>query len=66
MVVVSGYIPCRPGNSKGETFWDQCHYCHESRGDFCDPDAILLEDLLRDIAAWHSTGHEVILALDAN
>jgi hypothetical protein len=63
---VSAYVPCKPSASKGETFWDQCRYFHEARGDFRDPAVILVEDLLDEIARWRSAGFEVILALDAN
>eukprot|EP00956_Cyclotella_meneghiniana_P019224 scaffold32771_cov65-Cyclotella_meneghiniana.AAC.1 len=65
-VIASAYIPNKPSNSKGETVWDQNKYYFEARGDFRDPDIILIEDLLLVIRRWRSAGLEVILALDAN
>jgi hypothetical protein len=65
-VVASAYLPCRPHNSKSRTFWDQCRYYHEARGDFRSPDEIMMEDLLHEISEWRVLGHQVILALDAN
>lgn len=49
-VIALAYLPCRPSNSKGETFWDQCRFYHEAGGDFRNPDEIMIDDLLRDIA----------------
>ena len=65
-VIASAYLPCRPSNSKGKTFWDQCRFYHEAGGDFRNPDEIMTDDLLRDIAGRRASGSQVILALDAN
>eukprot|EP00956_Cyclotella_meneghiniana_P004095 scaffold4965_cov23-Cyclotella_meneghiniana.AAC.3 len=64
---VSAYILHKPPRSaKGETNWEQQQCFYHGRGEFRNPDEILIDDLLSLFKGWREAGSEVILALDAN
>eukprot|EP00956_Cyclotella_meneghiniana_P028831 scaffold68204_cov23-Cyclotella_meneghiniana.AAC.3 len=65
--LVSAYIPHKPPRSaKRETNWEQQQCFYHARGEFRNPDEILIDDLLALFKGWREAGSEVILALDAN
>jgi hypothetical protein len=65
--VISAYLPRRPNrHSKGRTVWEQHSRYFEGKGDMRYPSTIFIEDLLRLIRSWISSGDHVMLAMDAN
>ena len=65
--IISAYLPRRPNkHSKGRTVWEQHSRYFEGRGDMRYPATIFIEDLLRLIKPWITSGDHVILAIDAN
>ena len=65
--IISAYLPRRPNrHSKGRTVWEQHTRYFQRKGDMRYPSTIFIEDLLRLIGLWISSGEHVILAMDAN
>ena len=65
--IISAYLPRRPNrHAKGRTVWEQHSRYFEGKGEMRYPSTIFIEDLLRIIRSWISSGDHVILAMDAN
>ena len=51
-IIISAYLPCKPGKASGRTVWEQHLRFFQSIGDFRDPDTILIDMLLNHISSW--------------
>jgi hypothetical protein len=61
--MIVAHQPCTLGRrtTKGETVWDQHHWCFEAPGEIRHPRAMFKSDLLSLLCRWKAAGDEILL-----